>query len=422
MYRRISFVVIIVIMLSGCNSSIGPLMATQTGLVKQNVPISTPTGFVAESTPALAATPTPSPTPSRLNTVTDSAFPAFTKRCLDSRGEVALKDVATGTIILDTSSAGEAPLTLLELQSGKTYPLPIPIVHKNYHDVQTSPDRNMFAYLDDIPDASGGGDKSTLWIVNATGEVLQKAPFNMDVSGTHWLDNEHLTFTYQETGKTGDLIFFDSLTLAQHFITNKMPGLYSFGDSGWLVTYSPDLQWGVYFGSASEAGLETNSANKSEGGLAYIVRNFTAGKAVWHLSDSGEAPIWSPDGQQVALVSRKNHLYLVDRAGKSKPVFNESIVLGISKPAWSPDGRYIAFWNFKNLILLDLQQDQVFDLCMVNPAEVLQLLVWSADSKQIAIPMYSTGGFLIDLLQWVEYQIPAIPDTQYPVGWMNSMP
>ncbi|HXB08166.1 MAG TPA: hypothetical protein VNW04_13645, partial [Puia sp.] len=72
-----------------------------------------------------------------------------------------------------------------------------------------------------------------------------------------------------------------------------------------------------------------------------------------HSSDAADrAPLWSPDGKQIAWFSDKGGagyaLYLTDQEGKAEP---KKIAIGESKlawePCWSPNSKYIAFEDNK---------------------------------------------------------------------------
>jgi len=85
------------------------------------------------------------------------------------------------------------------------------------------------------------------------------------------------------------------------------------------------------------------------------------------------SPVWAPDGNRIAFVSRRNeHSYVgVYDFGKNKITWMAPNVDQDSNPAWSPDGKFIAFFRRPGS-----QYNQVFDFQNPpNPA------VWIAEAE-----------------------------------------
>lgn len=103
------------------------------------------------------------------------------------------------------------------------------------------------------------------------------------------------------------------------------------------------------------------------------------------------APIWSPDGSQIAWFSDDGDGYvlmLADQDGLSEP---ERILLGQSKmvwtPTWSPDGKWIAFVDDDVRIqVLNVESKRITtaDAGGTNIERGRTGLTWSPDSKWIA--------------------------------------
>jgi Tol biopolymer transport system component len=57
------------------------------------------------------------------------------------------------------------------------------------------------------------------------------------------------------------------------------------------------------------------------------------------------APVWSPDGGQIAFISRRGthfQLFLLDLESKVERALTDDVAT-VHSPAWSPDGSHIAF-------------------------------------------------------------------------------
>ncbi|MEP6984983.1 MAG: hypothetical protein ABI970_05280 [Chloroflexota bacterium] len=83
--------------------------------------------------------------------------------------------------------------------------------------------------------------------------------------------------------------------------------------------------------------------------------------AITHNLTDNSAPTWSPDGQQIALISKYKGLSLVSvmDAFKGHSVTVTDAIADEYSPAWSPNGRYIAFLRLNDattdLYATDLQ-------------------------------------------------------------------
>jgi TolB protein len=89
---------------------------------------------------------------------------------------------------------------------------------------------------------------------------------------------------------------------------------------------------------------------------------------------SDTAPIWSPDGSQVAFVSARSgnlEIYAVDIATGAERRLTDSAAADVA-PTWSPDGRRLAFLSNRErawaVYLLDLRSGQVQKLIAAGDA------------------------------------------------------
>jgi Tol biopolymer transport system component len=84
------------------------------------------------------------------------------------------------------------------------------------------------------------------------------------------------------------------------------------------------------------------------------------GHAVTNDTDAQNAPIWSPDGNQVAYVSTTQRgmpsIYRKawDGSGSAEQLFTYTPGAGMVLTDWSPDGKYMTFWT-QVLVLVPLQ-------------------------------------------------------------------
>jgi len=273
------------------------------------------------------------------------------------------------------------------------------------------------AISDNLQNADGQFEGMTLSILNARAEILEKITFDKTgFSNIRWLDNQNIILYTPQTPEDGTVMFFNPFAREQQSISNTLPDFYvdSYLTPGleWLIEYSPDLEWGVYLGYVQD--LRAGP----------IIYDFIAKQVLWKPSFAGpdyDKPMWSPNRDKVAVVASRQ-LYIIDRSGHAKPVLNESQQKEVHQPSWSPDGRYIIFWNvYDSLTLYDSQSEEVYDLCYKG--DHLLPLIWSPDSRQIAIPAYAgESSNLIDIEESKVYKLTAIPGIIYPMEWMNSIP
>ncbi len=118
-------------------------------------------------------------------------------------------------------------------------------------------------------------------------------------------------------------------------------------------------------------------------------------------SDAADrAPIWSPDGKQIAWFSDKDSayaLYVTDQEGINAP---KKISIGESKlgwePVWSPDGKFIAFDDNRvtvKIIELATGKIMTIDTAGNNLDRGRMNLIWSPDSKWLAYNKSASNNF-----------------------------
>ncbi len=112
------------------------------------------------------------------------------------------------------------------------------------------------------------------------------------------------------------------------------------------------------------------------------------------------APLWSPDGSQIAWFSDDGDGYvlmLADQDGLSEP---EGIAIGVSKmawePAWSPDGTRLAFVDDDvriQVLNLETKRITTADVGGTNIERGRLGITWSPDSKWLAYAKTAPNNF-----------------------------
>lgn len=112
----------------------------------------------------------------------------------------------------------------------------------------------------------------------------------------------------------------------------------------------------------ADLGLVVRSADAAADELGEIVLT----------GDSFEAPVWSPDGTQIAYIARENstdrtlHVYDLGTQQARQVSF---VTFNSDYPHWGPDGRRIAFWSRRALYVVDVPTGftEVVDSYNVRP-------------------------------------------------------
>jgi hypothetical protein len=369
-------------------------------------------------------TPTsmPMPTPMSLQTSVSGNEQPCPKRV---EKEISLADVATGVIVVEEIQTG-AP-TFLDLQTNQKYEAPS-IPETVHLEKAISPDRKLLATIDFSRE---NYDINYLRIFNARGEVLKKMTFDIpNLRNIRWLDNQNLLLDTSVTPRDGSVLLFNPFTGRQVTIFNEMPFFWETSELDpsvrWLVGYSPNLEWGIYWASDSSGSLSDSSGNYF-GPIAY---DFSNRKPIWIPSDPIVPylmPKWSPDGNHVVLDSH-NQIYIVTREGNVTPLLDESNPNLVFGSLWSPDGNKIAFWNNDSLMFYNIVDGDLRDLCFT--LDQAKRYAWSPDSRFILIEAYAEkkgtlvhiqNGALVDIQENLIYSITTSLEVTSPV-WMISMP
>lgn len=140
------------------------------------------------------------------------------------------------------------------------------------------------------------------------------------------------------------------------------------------------------YGFVSEA-LEICAADIDGGNFARLTNNAVR----------DDLPSWSPNGQQIAFVSKRDDkaaVYLMDNEGKQVVKLPSPSGRVIGEPTWSPDGLQICFSaknpsrpdQYTDLYLVDLSSRELHSLTEFSGAEWIPR--WSPDGAKIAFVWY----------------------------------
>lgn len=273
----------------------------------------------------------------------------------------------SGSILLAQTEEGQIALTLENIFTRTS----------GSRDATISPDGRWAAVV-----ARQGEDRGIFLVSTAAGE---------DSSPTFWVEGSSPVWTPDGQG----IVFSKSNDLWSVRRGEKSPSRITEDDERERdATISPDGSKVAFF--SNRGGHHDIWLVPTDG--SQPPRQLTRGAMA--DDDYRFAPMWSPDGKQIAYVSFKDgywqdDVWLVDVENGQERKFSDGF-LTLSNPAWSPDGKRLAvmgtaeegFWyeDMADIYLLDVPSGtrtkllmQVFatDRIMRYP------LFWSEDGKQI---------------------------------------
>ena len=225
-----------------------------------------------------------------------------------------------------------------------------------------------------------------IWSYNATTSALNQLTSFKDID-IKWLNGKGNTLVFERDG------YLSTLDLKDNAV--KQLTISVVGDFPWAETKWEDVSKSARNVALSSTGKRVIMEARGEIFTLPIehgdARNITQSSGV-----ADRAPIWSPNGDQIAWFSDaggKYQLMIAQQDGLSKP---KSISIGDSKmawePTWSPDGKSIAFVDDQPRIrTIDIASGniQTVDVGGNNLERGDMNIRWSPDSKWLA---YSKTG------------------------------
>jgi dipeptidyl aminopeptidase/acylaminoacyl peptidase len=267
-------------------------------------------------------------------------------------------------------------------------------------------------------------------VMSADGQMLATMPW-IDEWGTlsGWLDNERVLFKNRTISPPAvTFTILDPFTLVQTTISPDMPDLFIKDPTsnfiGWNAVIDPTLTRIVYI---------RQHYDPWERDL--VLRDLEAGRELWSLekySTEFIQPVWSPDGDQLAIVAMNREeddwnrfeLTISSRDGELNQwvdIQGYYPEVGRGQLSWSPNGSYLAFSIWAGgfpVLILDVENRQLLDYCIPGGATYSNV-IWSPDSTQMIIPRQEEPFIVVDLERNLAAKIVQDPDL-IPVGWLTE--
>jgi Tol biopolymer transport system component len=132
-----------------------------------------------------------------------------------------------------------------------------------------------------------------------------------------------------------------------------------------------------------------------------------------------EMPAWSPDGRQIAFVSNRDdnasRIYVMNADGSQQtPLTDRSGLM----PAWSPDGKQIAFYTNDEIYVMNADGSQ--QTRITSNSGLAQMPTWSPDGKHIACVLIRDGNadiYVMNADGSQQTRITSHAETDYYPAW-----
>ena len=266
--------------------------------------------------------------------------------------------------------------------------------------------------------------------------------------GVTWLDDNQLQFNVKQahssTTGTYDAGIVNVATGARQVIASDYPNLIqaAVGQPGTpqfirrSVIYHPSLNWVVYPQTVSDSYYVVLWDRRTKAVVARVA----------DLDPFYNLPLWSPDGEHVAvpvLHQKGKQLdqyayewFSMTTGGQVEQLthfedYFTRVQVGLG--SWSPDGRLLAFWldaepsscEGQTLAVLTMATRLVTDYCILGSDTLAALAVepiWSPDSRYIAISSIQNNGVNAIIVDPSQLWAARIGENAFAAGWLLSSP
>jgi Tol biopolymer transport system component len=190
----------------------------------------------------------------------------------------------------------------------------------------------------------------------------------------------------------------------------------SFGSFGSPVP-SPDGQFLAFTGGVKREDI-------------YVVR--TDGTGLRHLTDDDardRAPMWSPDGKQIAFYSNRGgsyQIWAINADGSGLRAITDVANKTCSYPVWSPDGKRMAFECTGYTYIVDLGPVTIKDISantlpMMPNGHWMRPQSWSPDGRKISgIDGNQNAGGPAVVYDVQEKKFEILPGPPAPARWLSD--
>lgn len=396
----------VLVLLAVCAHACGrsaPELTNPTALATQDVASATYAGASQYKTP----TPPQRPTPTQ-----DDQLPPI----MDCVTFVEAHSDAEGSMLVGTFDGWQ----LLELRTQRITVLLREDQSTAYAENAplTSPDWRYFAFQDDRRTASAGDGSRTLRVIDATGKDVVRTAWNPEwgtVSG--WVNASTVAITlpwHPGPAMVARDVFAQTET--EHALS--YPDLNVIERIPWYreqptASLDPSQTLAVY--AAYPA--------------AYALWDIPEQRTLWTLKTDlpREYPVWSPDGEQFAVVAdsfdERSQLLVVSRDGVLRSAIDSEWndprrPYGFRSPRWDPTSTRIAFdvlfagedgLGHTSVAVLDTRTGEVTDYCVDVPTRFNA--VWSPDGRYLA----GNEGLVVDLVDGVAFRL---GELSFPIAWL----